>query len=105
MVGLGGEGVFGRRARLSDVGTVRFVPSQSQPRRREQAEAGVSDGYRADFLGHGVDVNERNYKTEMDIELVRARMGQSMALDRSEPVAAVRDIFGIDPDSETLVSR
>ena len=53
-----------------------------------------TDGFRADFLGHSIEVNESNYRTDMDIEFVRARMGRSMALDTSKPVAAVGNSFG-----------
>ena len=60
---------------------------------RLAAERNIPVAYRASFLGHREEVNEGSYETEMAIELMRERMGESMVPRSSESSRAVRDLF------------
>jgi len=67
---------------------------------RRAAERGIPVAYRAAFLGHREDVNEGNYETEMAVEFMRERMGNSMATGASDSSGAVRVLFELPKNAE-----
>ena len=72
---------------------------------RYAAERGIPTTYRAEFLGHRIEVNEGNYKTAMGYEFMRQKMGRSMAEAAAEFSKVVPNLFHLRAERDAAAGK